>query len=127
LFSSSKYSLSLWNKNVKCHIHKSQPSDPLLREFNPDNAISLRTNLNIIFAFMHNYPSGLLRGHVKWVPCHHSMACPQAADGGCGLQIWRVAANILNKQLQTADRGGPPAWGLGRGLTTSHRKTSDLL
>jgi hypothetical protein len=35
--------------------------------------------------------------HVKWVPCHHGMARPQVADGGEGLQIWRVAANILNK------------------------------
>jgi len=25
--------------------------------------------------------------------------------GGDGLQIWRVAANILNKQLQTTDKG----------------------
>jgi hypothetical protein len=29
--------------------------------------------------------------------------------------VWRVAANILNKQSQTADKGGPPAWGLGVG------------
>jgi hypothetical protein len=29
---------------------------------------------------------------------------------GCtkGFQIWRVAANILNKQSRTATRGGPP-------------------
>jgi hypothetical protein len=33
--------------------------------------------------------------HVRWVPCHHGMARPQVADGGVGLQIWRVAANIL--------------------------------
>jgi hypothetical protein len=55
--------------------------------------------------------------HVKCVPCHHGMARPQVADGGDGLQIWRVAANILNKQWRTADRGCLPAWGLG-GLTT---------
>jgi hypothetical protein len=41
--------------------------------------------------------------HFKWVPCHHSMARPQGADGGDGLQTWRVAANILNKQSRTAD------------------------
>jgi hypothetical protein len=28
----------------------------------------------------------------------HGMVRPQVADGGDGLQIWRVAANILNKQ-----------------------------
>jgi hypothetical protein len=43
-------------------------------------------------------------------------------DGVDGLQIWRVAANILNKQSRTADKGGPPSWGLGVGLTTPHRK-----
>jgi hypothetical protein len=43
--------------------------------------------------------------HVRWVPCHHSMARPQVADGGDSLQIWRVAANILNKQSWTAGKG----------------------
>jgi hypothetical protein len=33
------------------------------------------------------------------------MAHHQVVDGRDGLQIWRVAANILNKQLHTADRG----------------------
>jgi hypothetical protein len=28
----------------------------------------------------------------------------------------------LNKQSWTADEGEPPAWGLGVGLTTPHRK-----
>jgi hypothetical protein len=32
------------------------------------------------------------------------MAHLQVADGE-GLQIWRVDANILNKQSQTADKG----------------------
>jgi hypothetical protein len=32
-----------------------------------------------------------------------------------GLQIWRVAVNILNKQSRTDDGGGPPASGLGGG------------
>jgi hypothetical protein len=46
-----------------------------------------------------------------------------------GLQIWRVAANILNKQSRTDDKGGGglPAWGLGVGLTTPHRKKISLL
>jgi hypothetical protein len=53
------------------------------------------------------------------------------ASSGCGwrngLQIWRVAANILNKQSRTADKGGPPAWGLGEVLTTPHRKELIML
>jgi hypothetical protein len=52
----------------------------------------------------------------RGVPCHHGMARPQVADGGDGLQVWRVAANILNKQSRKVEKGGPPAWGLGVGL-----------
>jgi hypothetical protein len=57
--------------------------------------------------------------HVKWVPCHHGMARPQVADGGEGLQIRRVAANILNKQSRTADKGWPSSLGVGRGAKNS--------
>jgi hypothetical protein len=39
----------------------------------------------------------------------------RVADIGDGLQIWRVAANILNKQSRTADRGWPSSFGVGRG------------
>jgi hypothetical protein len=50
------------------------------------------------------------------------MARPQVADGGDALDFWRAAANILNKQSRTADKGWPPpAWGLCVGLTP-HRK-----
>jgi hypothetical protein len=45
-------------------------------------------------------------------------ARPRVADGGDGLQIWRVAANILNKQSRTADEG----WSSSEVLTTHHRK-----
>jgi hypothetical protein len=38
--------------------------------------------------------------------------------------IWRIAANILNKELRTADKVGPPTFELGKVLTTSHLKTS---
>jgi hypothetical protein len=46
------------------------------------------------------------------------MARLQVADGGYGLQIWRVAANILNKQSRIADKG----WFSSLGLTTLCRK-----
>jgi hypothetical protein len=56
--------------------------------------------------------------YVKWVPHHHSMLHSQFADGGEGLQIWRVAANIWNKQLWRDDKGRSSNWGLGVGLAT---------
>jgi hypothetical protein len=54
-----------------------------------------------------------------WVPCHRGMARPQVADGGDGLQIWGVAANILNKQSRTADKGWSSSLGVGRGANNS--------
>jgi hypothetical protein len=33
------------------------------------------------------------------------MGGPQVADGGDGLQTWKVTANILNKQSRTAEKG----------------------
>ena len=47
---------------------------------------------------------------------------PQAADGGDSLKIWGVAANMLNQQSWTADKGSRPAWGLVERLKTLHRK-----
>jgi hypothetical protein len=49
-----------------------------------------------------------------YVECHHGMARPQVADGGDDLQIWRVSANILNKQSQTADKRWYFRLGVGR-------------
>jgi hypothetical protein len=42
--------------------------------------------------------------HARWAPCHHGMARPQVAHGGDGLQMWRVAASILNKQSRRAKK-----------------------
>jgi hypothetical protein len=53
--------------------------------------------------------------HVRWVPCHYGMARPQVEDGGDALQVRRVAANILNKQLRAADKGWSSSLGIGRG------------
>jgi hypothetical protein len=59
---------------------------------------------------------------VRWVPCHHGMARPQFVDYWEGPQIWRAAANILNKQLRLARKGWTSWLGLGAELTTAHRK-----
>jgi hypothetical protein len=56
--------------------------------------------------------------HVKWVPCNHGMAHPQAVNGGDSLQIRRAAANIVNKQSQIASK----RWSFGMALTTPRHK-----
>jgi hypothetical protein len=35
---------------------------------------------------------------------HHSMICPQVTEEEEIFQIWKVAANILNKQSQIANK-----------------------
>jgi hypothetical protein len=59
---------------------------------------------------------------VKRVPCHHGMAHPQVADGGDDPQIWRVAANMLNKQSRTANMEWFSSLGAEVRLTTPRLK-----
>jgi hypothetical protein len=62
----------------------------------------------------------ILRSHrVRCVPCHHGMTRSQVADGRDDLQIWRVAANILNKQSRPADKGWSSSGGVGREANNS--------
>jgi hypothetical protein len=55
------------------------------------------------------------------------MACPQATDGGDGFQVWRLTANILNKQSRTADKESASSLGVGRGVTTPCLNLKSLL
>jgi hypothetical protein len=54
-----------------------------------------------------SHPPWLDHSNYTWrsVQDTNGMARSQVADGGDALQIWRVAANILNKQSRTADKG----------------------
>jgi hypothetical protein len=65
--------------------------------------------------------------NVRWVPCHHGMARPQVADVGDALQVWRVAANILNKQSRTAEKWWSFNLGVGRGANNSSPSKISLL
>jgi hypothetical protein len=75
--------------------------------------------INAIRVFLFNF---VKLGHVRWAPCHHSMARPQVAVVEEGLQIWRVAANILNKQSRTIDKGWSSSLGERCGDITPDRK-----
>jgi hypothetical protein len=48
-------------------------------------------------------------------PCPHSMVRPRVVDERDGLQLWRLAANIFNKQPRTNDKGWSSSLGVGRG------------
>jgi hypothetical protein len=50
------------------------------------------------------------------------MARPQIAGGQDGLQVWRVAANILNKQSQSTKNGQSSSLGVGHGPNNSPSK-----
>jgi hypothetical protein len=47
------------------------------------------------------------------------MARPKVADEGDALQVWKVAANILNKKSRTADKGWSSSLCVGRGTNNS--------
>ena len=49
-----------------------------------------------------------------WVPVTTAWRVPWVADGGVGHQIWRLAANILNKQSWTADQEWSSSLGVWR-------------
>jgi hypothetical protein len=64
---------------------------------------------------------------VRWVPCHNGMARRQVVDGGDTIQLCRAAANILNKQSWTANKGWSSSLVVGHGLTTPNCKKKSLL
>jgi hypothetical protein len=86
----------------------------------PEKPILIRTGNLFFFRIfiLHN---------VRWVPCHHGMGRPQVADGGYVLQVWTVAANILNKQSRTADNGWSSSLGVGRAANNSSQYKISLL
>jgi len=54
-----------------------------------------------------------VRNSPMWsVPCHHVIASPHFVDGNDNLQMWTVAANLLNRQASTYDKG----WFFGMGI-----------
>ena len=63
-----------------------------------------------------NHANRTLTNVIKPVKCscHHGMARRHVADGRDDLQTWRVAANMLNKQTRTADKGWSSSLGVGR-------------
>jgi hypothetical protein len=63
------------------------------------------SHVNVNFVSDSNINTMNSKCHVTWVPCHQGMARPQVADGGDGLQIWRLAAIILIGQSRPDNRG----------------------
>jgi hypothetical protein len=55
------------------------------------------------------------------------MTGPQVTEEGDGLQIWRVAANILNKQSRTNNKGWSYSLGIGHGDNNSSPYKISLL
>jgi hypothetical protein len=57
-------------------------------------------------------------------PSHHGLARPRVANRGGGIQVWKLAVNISNKQSRTTAREWSSSLGLSGGLTTLRIKPS---
>jgi hypothetical protein len=55
-------------------------------------------------SFKRPFPFGFLYKMDPFSPRH---GVPQVSGGGDGLQICKTAANLLNKQSRTSEKGGP--------------------
>jgi hypothetical protein len=66
------------------------------------------------------------KNNVDMGRCHYRMARPHFEDGGDDLWIWRMAANILNKQSRTDGKACSCGLGLGRGVTPYREKDQGL-
>jgi hypothetical protein len=52
--------------------------------------------------------------HVIWAPFHDGMARTQVAGEEHGLQIWKIAVNILGKQSRAVGKGWSSSLEVGR-------------
>jgi hypothetical protein len=72
--------------------------------------------LNLFFYLFFNFVS-------RGATISGSLSPRHGVSSGCGwrngLRIWRVAANTLNKQSRTADKGWPSSLEVGRGANKS--------
>jgi hypothetical protein len=55
-------------------------------------------------------------------PCRYGTGRPRVVDGGDGLHMWRVTANVLNKPLRPVEKGWSSTLKVGQGLITHRRK-----
>jgi len=60
--------------------------------------------------FVSFYTECIVRS-MTYIFCIHGMERHRVADGRDGLQMWRVAVNILHKQSLAADKGWSPGLG----------------
>ena len=73
-------------------------------------------NVKYIHAYIHAYVQYM--HHDKWIPVTTAWRVLRLRMEE-GPLIWRVAANKLNKQSRTADKGWSSSLGVGRGANDS--------
>jgi len=100
-------SLLCWQEPATC---------PILSQIKPVNVqiLFLEAGFNIILL---SVSRSFLQVSQPWqlYSCKYGLARPQVGDGGEGLQIWMLAANILNNQSRTADKRRSFPLEFGRG------------
>jgi len=105
---SQEFPRILWNPEVHYHIHNCQPTAPILSQHDP----------------VHTAKTYFLKLHLNILMCDKGVPVTTAwrvlrLRTEQRPPVWRVDANILNKQSRTADKELSSSLGVGRGANNS--------
>jgi hypothetical protein len=83
--------------------------------------------MQYVISFLCSFIFALIHIHVRRVLCHYGDALSQVVDGKDGIQLWRVALNILNKQLWTPEKRWSSSFSVGHGGKPPHCKHKPVM
>jgi hypothetical protein len=83
-----------------------------------ENTTSIITTITTNDNNNNNNNNGCVSSAVVSASLSERCGAPSGCNGEDGVQVKKVAVNVLNKQQQTSDKGCPTVWWLGELLTS---------